>query len=295
VLVAAGTAAGFAAAYNTPFAAVLFVLETIVGIAALELLLPAMGATIIATAITRIMVGAGPIYGQRAFDVQSYLELVSFAALGFAAAVAAVGFKRILFSFEAWFDRHPTPQPFRAMIGGALVGSIAVWLPAVAGNGYEPLNAILDEPALLSTVVVLLAAKVIATSGSVASGVPGGIFTPMLLVGAALGTAWSHLIGSPTSAGSYALVGMAATTAASIHAPLTAAVIIFELSGDYLIVLPLLLATVVSTSVSRGFGSESVYDTELRRRGLGWDLTLEGRRIKTTRHDGSKPRQGEAS
>jgi CIC family chloride channel protein len=105
----------------------------------------------------------------------------------------------------------------------------------------------------------------------------------MLLVGAALGTSWSHLIGSPASAGSYALVGMAATTAASIHAPLTAAVMIFELSGDYLIVLPLLLATVVSTSVSIGFGSESVYDTELRRRGLGWDLTLEGRRMKTAR------------
>ena len=289
VLVAAGTAAGFAAAYNTPFAAVLFVLETIVGIAALELLLPAMSATIIATAITRIMVGVGPIYGQRAFDVQSYIQLMSFAALGVAAAVAAMGFKRILSSFEAWFDRHPTPQPFRAMIGGALVGAIAVWLPAVAGNGYEPLNAMLDEPAIMSAVVLLLAAKVIATNGSVASGVPGGIFTPMLLVGAALGTSWSHLIGSPASAGSYALVGMAATTAASIHAPLTAAVMIFELSGDYLIVLPLLLATVVSTSVSRGFGSESVYDTELGRRGLGWDLTLEGRRMKTTRHEESKP------
>ena len=241
------------------------------------------------------MVGVGPIYGQRVFDAQSYIELVSFAALGFAAAVAAVGFKRILSSFEAWFDRHPTPQPFRAMIGGALVGAIAVWLPAVAGNGYEPLNAMLDEPAIVSTVVVLLAAKMITTSGSVASGVPGGIFTPMLLVGAALGTSWSHFIGSPASAGSYALVGMAAATAASIHAPLTAAVMIFELSGDYLIVLPLLLATVVSTTVSRGFGSESVYDTELRRRGLGWDLALEGRRMKATRPDESNPQQGEAS
>jgi CIC family chloride channel protein len=288
VLVAAGTAAGFAAAYNTPFAAVLFVLETIVGIAAPELLLPAMGATIIATAMTRVIVGVGPIYGQRAFGLQSNVELVSFAALGFAAAVAAVGFKKILSSFEAWFDRHPTPQPLRAMIGGALVGAIAVWLPAVAGNGYEPLNAMLDGPAIVSAVVVLLAAKVIATSASVASGVPGGIFTPMLLVGAALGTSWSHLIGSPASAGSYALVGMAATTAASIHAPLTAAVMIFELSGDYLIVLPLLLATVVSTSVSRGFGSESVYEAELRRRGLGWDLTLEGRRLKSTRRNVSE-------
>jgi CIC family chloride channel protein len=109
----------------------------------------------------------------------------------------------------------------------------------------------LDGPTIVSAVGVLLVAKVIATSGSVASGVPGGIFTPMLLVGAALGTSWSHLIGSPARAGSYVLVGMAATTAASIHAPLTAAVMIFELSGDYLIVLPLLLATVISTSVPK--------------------------------------------
>lgn len=289
VLVAAGTAAGFAAAYNTPFAAVLFVLETIVGIAAPELLLPAMGATIVATAMTRVIVGVGPIYGQRAFDLQSYWELFAFAALGVAAAVAAAGFKKVLSSFETWFDRHPTPQPLRAMMGGAIVGAIVMWLPVVAGNGYEPLNAMLDGPTVVSGVGVLLAAKVIATSSSVASGVPGGIFTPMLLVGAALGTAWSHLIGSPSSAGSYVLVGMAATTAASIHAPLTAAVMIFELSGDYLIVLPLLLATVVSTSVSRGFGSESVYEAELRRRGLGWDITLEGRRMKTSPQGTSSP------
>ena len=294
VMVAAGTAAGFAAAYNTPFAAVLFVLETIVGIAAPELLLPAMGATIIATAMTRVIVGVGPIYGQRAFGLESNVELISFAALGFAAAVAAVGFKGILSAFEAWFDRHPTPQPLRAMMGGALVGAIAVWLPDVAGNGYEPLNAMLDRPAIVSAIGLLLVAKVIATSASVASGVPGGIFTPMLLVGAALGTSWAHLIGSPASAGSYALVGMAATTAASIHAPLTAAVMIFELSGDYVIVLPLLLATVISTSVSRGFGSESVYEAELRRRGLGWDLTLEGRRLRATQSEAPNPRQEKA-
>jgi CIC family chloride channel protein len=293
ILVAAGTAAGFAAAYNTPFAAVLFVLETIAGIAAPELLLPALSATIIATAMTRAIVGIGPIYGQRAFGLESSMELVSFAALGVVAAVAASSFKWVLTSFENWFERHPTPQPWRAMIGGAVVGAIAIWLPAVAGNGYEPLNAMLDRPMLLGAVGILLVAKVIATSGAIASGVPGGIFTPMLLVGAALGTSWSHLVGLATmslpSPGSYALVGMAATTAASIHAPLTAAVMIFELSGDYPIVLPLLVATVVSTSVSRGLGRESVYEAELRRRGLGWDLTLEGRRMKKDRRSGSIP------
>jgi CIC family chloride channel protein len=284
VLVAAGTAAGFAAAYNTPFAAVLFVLETIVGVAAPELLLPAMGATIVATAMTRVLAGAGPIYGERAFGLSSYTELLSFAALGVAAAAAALVFKTILNGFERLFDEHPMPQPARAMLGGALVGAIAIWLPAVAGNGYEPLNALLNQPPALVLVVTLAAAKVVATSASVACGVPGGIFTPMLLAGAALGTWWGHTIapaaGLPASQGSYALVGMAAAAAASIHAPLTAAVMIFELSGDYLIVLPLLVATVVATSASRSFGSESVYEAELRRKGLAWELTLEGRRMK---------------
>jgi CIC family chloride channel protein len=139
----------------------------------------------------------------------------------------------------------------------------------------------LDSPMTVGAAAMLAAAKIVATSGSVASDIPGGIFTPMLLVGATLGTAWSHLqaLRSPVPpvAGSYALVGMAAATAASIHAPLTASVMIFELSGDYPIVLPLLLATVLATAVSRALGAESLYQTELRRRGIGWDLTLEGR------------------
>jgi len=284
VLVAAGTAAGFAAAYNTPFAATLFVLETVAGVAAPTLILPVMGATVAATLITRAAVGAGPIYGQRAFSLESNLDLVSSVALGVTAAFAAMTFKRLLTIFERYVDEHPLPQPYRAAAGGFLVGAIAIWLPSVVGNGYEPLNRILDSPMAVSALALLFVAKLIATSGSVASGVPGGIFTPMLLMGATLGSAWSHLFGAAGAtapdAGRYALMGMAATTAASIHAPLTAAVMIFELSGDYPIALPLILAAVVSTFVSRAFRGESVYDTELRKRGLGWDITLEGRRLR---------------
>jgi len=287
VLVAAGTTAGFAAAYNTPFAAVMFVLETIVGVAAPTLLVPVMVASVLATAITRALVGAGPIYGQRAFGLASYLDLVSFGALGVAGALAAVGFKEVLKSFEQLAERRALPQPLQAMLGGALVGAIAIVVPEVGGNGYEPLNAILDVQPVVAWLALLMVAKVIATSGSVATGIPGGVFTPMLLVGAALGAVWAQCVGSWASphatAGSFMLVGMAATTAASIHAPLTAAVMIFELSGDYLVVLPLLLATVVATSVSRAMGSESVYDAELRKRGLTWEVTLEGRRLERRR------------
>jgi chloride channel protein, CIC family len=287
VLVAAGTAAGFAAAYNTPLAAIVFVVETIVGIAAPLVLLPAMAAAFIATALTRAVVGAGPIYGQRAFGLGSYVELLAFAALGIAAALAAAAFKQILALFERAFESQLIQQPFRAILGGAIVGGTAAWIPAVAGNGYEPLNAMLDAPMTVRAVTLLVVGKVVATSASVASGVPGGVFTPMLLVGAGVGTVWAHVIGLVASTqvniGSYALVGMAAVTAGSIHAPLTASVMVFELSGDYLIVLPLILATVISTYISKVIGSESVYEAELRRRGLGWDLTLEGRLLRSGR------------
>jgi chloride channel protein, CIC family len=290
ILVAAGTAAGFAAAYNTPFAAVLFVLETIVGIAAIEALLPVMAAVLLAVALTRAIAGGGPIYGARAFTLESPVDLVWFALLGVLAALVALCFKAVLAWLERWIARHPIPQPARAVIGGAVVGGIATFMPEVAGNGYEPLNLILDQQLAASIVLALLVAKVVATSVSVASGVPGGVFTPMLLVGGAVGALFSHaavLAGaaSPGTAGGFALVGMAATTAASIHAPLTAAVLVFELSGDYPIVLPLLLATVVATTLSRALGSESIYEAELRRKGLRWEVTLEGRNVSKDQKD----------
>ena len=284
ILVAAGTAAGFAAAYNTPFAAVLFVLETIVGIAAIEALLPVMAAVLLAVAITRAVAGGGPIYGARAFTLQSPIDLLSFALLGALAALAALCFKAVLAWLERWIAGHPIPQPARAIIGGACVGGIAAFIPEVAGNGYEPLNVILDQQLAASILLALLVAKVAATSVSVASGVPGGVFTPMLLVGGAVGALFAHaavLLGTaePGTVGGFALVGMAATTAASIHAPLTAAVLVFELSGDYPIVLPLLVATVVATTLSRALGSESIYEAELRRKGIRWEVTLEGRKV----------------
>jgi CIC family chloride channel protein len=149
--------------------------------------------------------------------------------------MAAALFKRLLRWLEEQFERRPISQPARAMLGGAVVGIIASLVPDVAGNGYEPLNAILNGDLVWSAAIVLGLAKIFATSGAVASGIPGGVFTAMLLVGGALGTGWGHLLGfadypTAVSVGSFALVGMAATTAASIHAPLTAAVLVFELS-----------------------------------------------------------------
>lgn len=286
VLIAAGTAAGFAAAYNTPFAAVLFVLEVVVGVAALDTVVPVLVATVAATALTRAVVGEGPIYGARAFHLDSPWELVGFLGLGVFVAVGAQGFMRLLSLGEQLF-RHPRlAMPWRPALGGFLAGSLVAVLPEVAGNGYEPLNAILNGQLGLGFVALLLLAKCVATTASVSSGSPGGVFTPTLLLGGGLGFVYAGLLGwagaGVAAAGGYALVGMAAATAATTHAPLMAAVMVFELSGDYAIALPLLLATAIATFVSRRMRRDSVYTAELRERGVAWQLTLDGRKLASS-------------
>jgi chloride channel protein, CIC family len=281
VLIAAGTAAGFAAAYNTPFAAVLFVLEVVVGVAALDTIVPVLIATVVASALTRAVVGEGPIYGVRAFYLASPRELLAFAGLGVCAALGAQGFMRLLSLGERLF-RHPALQPpWRSALGGLLAGASIAVLPEVAGNGYEPLNALLNGQFALGFTVWLVLGKCLATTASVSSGNPGGVFTPTLLVGGALGFTYATLLGRAGfelgPAGGYALVGMAAATGATTHAPLMAAVMVFELSGDYAIALPLVLATAIASSCSRHLRADSIYTAELRQRGIAWQLTLDGR------------------
>ncbi len=282
ILIAAGSAAGFAAAYNTPFAAILFVVEVVAGVMAVDVVVPAVLATAIANLITRAALGAGPLYGQRSFRLDSAAELVAFAVLGLSAALGAQGFMRALSWGERTF-RARLSLPWRPAVGGLLAGGIVAALPAVAGNGFEPLSELLDGRMSLGLIALLLAGKCLATTASVGSGSPGGVFTPTLLVGGAIGFLFASglaAVGVPVGPpGGYALVGMAAATAASVHAPLLAAVMVFELSGDYAIVLPLLLATSIATVVSRALRRESIYTAELAARGISWELTMDGRRM----------------
>jgi CIC family chloride channel protein len=279
-LIAAGAAAGFAAAYNTPIAAVLFVVEVVTGVVALDIVLPAIIATPIATAVTRLAIGGGPIYGQRSFRMNSNSELAVYAVLGLLAGVAGPLFMRLLREGELLFGRLVNQRLRRAALGGALVGVMAIALPQVTGNGYEAINLILGERMSIGLVVLLWFAKALATTASVSSGSPGGVFTPSLFLGAALGGALGHLVlrfgplGSPGAVAAYALVGMAAMIAATTHAPLMATVLVFELSGDYAVVLPLLTACAIATVLSRRIHPESIYTEELRRRGSRWQIKV---------------------
>lgn len=283
VLIAAGTAAGFAAAYNTPLAAVAFVLEIVAGIVVVDTIVPTLISVVIATAITRAAVGAGPIYGTRTFVLTHPGELVAFAGLAVVAAAIAFGFTRLVGLGERIFARDWLKPPWRQAIGGLGAGAIIVFIPAVAGNGHEPLNALLDGTSPVMVVAALLVAKAIATTSSVASGSPGGVFTPTLLLGGCTGYLFGVALGATGfdvgPPGGYALVGMAAATAAATHAPLMAAILAFELSGDYAVVLPLVLATAIATAFARTLGRDSIYMAELRERGVSWELTMSGRAL----------------
>jgi chloride channel protein, CIC family len=279
-LIAAGAGAGFAAAYNTPIAAVLFVVEVVAGVIALDLVLPAIVAVPIATALTRLAIGGGPIYGQRSFSMNSNAELALYAGLGLLAGVLGPLFMLLLERGESLFARLTAHRPLRAALGGAVVGSIALALPEVTGNGYETINLILGQRLGIGLLALVLCAKAIATTASVSSGSPGGVFTPSLLLGAAMGGVVGHLVArfgpteSTSAVAAYALVGMAAMVAATTHAPLMATVLVFELSGDYAIVLPLLTACAIATVLSTTMHRDSIYTKELRKRGSQWEVKV---------------------
>jgi CIC family chloride channel protein len=290
-LVAAGTAAGFAAAYDAPIAAVLFVLEIVTGLLALEVLLPALAATAVSTYLTRLALGETPIYGLRSFRVASAGELLLYAVVGALAGLVGPTFMAALDRGERAARRIPVSRPVRGALGGLIVGLIAARLPWVCGNGAETIALMLDGRIAVGLLAILLVAKLVATVTSVSSGSPGGVFTPSLFLGAALGglvaaagraIAPSSLVPGPFPGG-YALVGMACLAAATTHAPLMASALVFELTGDVSVLPPLMVGTAIATMVSRRFRPFSIYTEELERRGIPWRGNLTERLARAVR------------
>lgn len=272
-LVAVAAAGGIAATFNTPIAGVLFAVEVILGEFQARFFSSIVIGAVTATAVSRSILGDVPAFPVPDYGLASPAELPLYLVLGFVAAVASVAFTRSFVGSENVFNRLRLPPLLRPAFGGLIVGLLALAVPQVLGRGYETIGLLLQGGAApTGMLLVWLAAKLLASGASFGSWGAGGIFAPVLFIGSAVGAAfgqgmqdlWPALGIAP---GAFALVGMAAVLSGVTAAPMSSIVMVFELSGSYDLILPLLLAAVISTLVSDVFRQESIYHVMLSRRG----------------------------
>jgi chloride channel protein, CIC family len=274
LLVGCGAAAGIASAYNAPIAGALFVAEIVLGSLAMEIFGPLVFSSVIATLTVRGFIGSDPIYAIPHFQLNSNWEIVPHVLLGLFAGLVAPWFLRLLNASERLAGRVRAPVFLKMLAGGAIVGALAVFHPEVCGNGYTAVNMILAGNWAWQIVAVILLSKVVATAATFGCGAVGGVFTPTLFVGASLGylfgIAAAHLpVNLTINPSAFALVGMGAFLAATTHAPIMAIIMIFELTLDYQIILPLMLACVVGYYTSVSLEKRSIYSEALKRKGAG--------------------------
>lgn len=273
LLVACGAAAGMASAYNVPIGAALFGLEVLLGSFALELFGPIVVSCVVATLVSRMLIADHPSYLIPHYVLLHPRELLLSLVLGALVGVASAGYVRGVNALSDLLDKAPRwLAPFTPVLAMALVGVASVWLPYLLGNGYDAVNAALLGKLSLVALLVLPVAKLVFTSLCAGAGVPGGLFTPSLFYGALIGGAFGQLSsmvwpgGAPS--GAYALLGMGAVLGGTTHASVSAVLLIFEMTGDYGLVMPLMLSAVVATAVSRWLEPESLYTSVLNRRNV---------------------------
>jgi CIC family chloride channel protein len=272
-IVGCGAAAGISATFNAPIAGALFAAEIVVGNFAVAQLSPIVISSVVATVVSRFFLGNHAAFPVPDYQLVSPFELFPYMAVGFVAGFVALAFIYCLYATEDLFERVPVPEPLRAMLGGALVGVIGIWFPHVFGVGYSSISAALTGDLGVALLAALVLVKIAATSITIGSGGSGGIFAPSLFLGAMTGGCLGSLIhqwfpDATASSGAYALVTMGAVVAAGTHAPITAIIMIFELTQTITIIPPLMAACVVSTLVTTYLNRDSIYTLKLRRRGI---------------------------
>jgi CIC family chloride channel protein len=283
ILVGCGAAAGISATFNAPIAGVLFALEIILGDFTMYAFSPVILSSVVATIISRAFLGNYPAFIVPAYDLVSVWEMPMYIGLGMVAGVFSVVFIKALYKSEDIFEALRIRNSLKPALGGLMLGIIGIFYPQLFGVGYEAISSALQEQTVVRVLVLLAFMKIVATSLTLGSGGSGGIFAPSLFMGAMLGGFFGYLanLAFPevtASYGAYALVGMSAVVAGTTHAPITAMLIIFEMTGDYRIILPLMLASVISTLLANKLNRDSIYTLKLSRRGIslkaGKDRTL---------------------
>ena len=272
-LVCAAAASALAAVYNAPIGGSLFALEVLMGNFALDVFGPVVVASVLSTLVFRGAMGNLPRFVVPQYALVSGWELPAYLVLGVIGGGVSLVFGKVLFATEDAFEKLPGPRWIKPVLGFGLLGVLGCFLPHVFGNGYDAVNQALHEQLPLVLLLVLLPAKILATSLTFGSGGAGGLFMPTLMVGALVGGAFGHGVHTlfpvhTAGSGAYALVGMGAIVAGTTHAPITAIMMIFEQTNSYQIVLPLMFVCVVSHFTARLLGGRSLHEAGLARQGV---------------------------
>lgn len=271
-IVACGAAAGIASAYHAPVSGAFFVAEIVLGSLAMESLGPLVVSSVIATLTIRAHQGSEALYSAPVFALRDMREFVPYVLLGICCGLAVPVYLWFLKGSEMVFSKLKVPAYVRLALGGLAVGALAIWRPEVTGNGSSLVFGILNHPGTWQALAVVLVCKLMATGATFGSGAVGGVFTPTIFIGAAFGYLFGSscgffLPGWGLDPGAFGLVGMGAFLAAATGAPVMAIVMIFELTLNYQILMPVMLSGVLSYYVSRSLTSRSLYGEALKRKG----------------------------
>ena len=272
-LIACGVASAVSASFNAPIAGVLFAHEVILGHYATSAFVPIVISSVAGGIVSRLWFGEVAAFVIPEYSISSYLEIPAFALLGVTCAVVAIIFQFTLIGTDYAARSITMPVWARPVIGGLLVGAIAVFFPDVLGVGYETTDGALKAALPISLMLALLVAKTAATAITLASRFGGGIFSPALYLGAMTGGAFGLIAASvfpdmASSEGLYAIIGMGAVAAAVLGAPISTTVIVFELTGGYALTIALLFTVSIAVGISHAVSGRSYFHWQLESRGL---------------------------
>jgi CIC family chloride channel protein len=282
-LVGCGAAAGIASTFNAPIAGTMFALEIVLGDFGLATFSPIVISSVVATAISRHHLGNSPALSVPPYQLVSPWELPIYVVLGLFCAVVGVTFTRTLYKTEDLFNGLKMPEYIKAVVGGLIIGIMALLFPHVLGVGYPAIELVLMGKISILIMLLLIFFKILATSVTLSSGGSGGIFAPSLFLGSMAGGFFGTIVHAflpevTANPGAYSIVGMGAVVSATTHGPLSAILILFEITGNYWIILPLMIACITGSVASGQLFSESIYTMKLTRRGVniraGKDVNL---------------------